>query len=111
MPHVNRSHAHTAILIVSQVLLLIAVAVLARMLIMTFGQVAAIGWARAAVAATDPFVLPMAGVFGLYALLSTPFSGVLDVNAGMTFFVILIARWGCGYLQAIVVPQESVEQD
>lgn len=80
--------ARTIVSIVMNVLVLLAIAVTARLVVEFFGQLAAQQWGKLIIALTNPLVIP----FGLDPI-KTPYGGVFDVNAGITVAVFLGAEW------------------
>jgi uncharacterized protein YggT (Ycf19 family) len=85
---VSRKPAQTIVSIIMNVLILLAIAITARLVVEFFGQLAAQDWGKALVALTNPLVIP----FGLDAI-KTPYGGVFDVNAGIMVAVFLGAEW------------------
>jgi uncharacterized protein YggT (Ycf19 family) len=85
---VSRKPAQTIVSIIMNVLILLAIAITARLVVEFFGQLAAQDWGKALVALTNPLVIP----FGLDAI-KTPYGGIFDVNAGIMVAVFLGAEW------------------
>jgi hypothetical protein len=69
-------------------LVVVAVALTARLCIVFFGQLAAQGWGKAVVALTSPLVVP----FGVAAV-KTPYGGRFEVNVALTIVVVLLVEW------------------
>jgi len=78
----------TLFTIVMDVLVVVAIAVTARIVVLFFGTLAAKGWAEAIVAITNPVIIP----FGIESI-KTPYGGVFDVDAALTVVVVLVLEW------------------
>jgi hypothetical protein len=85
---VNSKPVRTLITIVMDLLVVVAVALTARLCIVFFGQLAAQGWGKAVVALTSPLVVP----FGVAAV-KTPYGGRFEVNVALTIVVVLLVEW------------------
>lgn len=78
----------TVLTIIMDALVLVAVALVARMVIAFFGVLAARGWGGAVLAVTEPLTIP----FGV-ADIKTPYGGVFDVEAALTVLVLMLGEW------------------
>lgn len=74
--------------VVMNILILVAVVLVARVVVLFFGTLAAQGWAEALIAVTNYLVIP----FGV-ADIKTPYGGVLDVDAALTVATLVVAEW------------------
>lgn len=84
----ERAPLRTALTIVMDILVVLSVALLVRLVVLFFGQLAAQGWAEAIVALTDPLTIP----FGVDAI-KTPYGGVFDVDTALTICTLLLVEW------------------
>jgi len=84
----ERNPARAVFTIAMNILVVLAIALTARLVVLFFGQLAAQGWAEAIVALTNPITLPL----GIEAI-KTPYGGVFDVEAAATIIVLLGAEW------------------
>lgn len=80
--------ARTVVAVIMNVLIVVAIALTARIVVEFFGQLAAQSWAETIIALTNPLVIPF-GVDGI----TTPYGGFLDVNAALTVVLVLAAEW------------------
>ena len=80
--------ARTILTVIMNVLVVLAIALTARLVVEFFGQLAAQQWAKTLVALTTPVVIP----FGIDSI-KTPYGGIFDVNAAVTVGVFLGAEW------------------
>jgi hypothetical protein len=85
---VNSKPVRTLITIVMDLLVVVAIALTARLCIVFFGQLAAQGWGKTVVALTSPLVVP----FGVAAV-KTPYGGRFEVNVALTIVVVLLVEW------------------
>ncbi len=84
----SRSPIHTVFTIIMDLLIVVAVAVTARLVVSFFGVLAASIVGKVIIAFTDPVTIPL----GLEAI-KTPYGGVFDVDAALTIAVLLAAEW------------------
>ena len=84
----NGKPARTFITIVMDILVVVAIALTARLCVVFFGQLAAQGWGRTIIALTNPLLIP----FGVAAI-KTPYGGSFEVNTALTIVVVLLAEW------------------
>ena len=85
---VNSRPLRTLITIVMDLLVVVAIALTARLCVVFFGQLMAQGWGKTIVALTNPLVIP----FGVAAI-KTPYGGWFQVNTALTIVVVLLAEW------------------
>ena len=78
----------TLLTVVMNVLVFVAIALTVRLVVMFFGQIASMDWAKAVVSVTNLLVIP----FGIEPI-KTPYGGVFDANAALTILVVLVAEW------------------
>lgn len=78
----------TLLTVVMNLLVFVAIALTVRLVVMFFGQIASMDWAKAVVAVTNLVVIP----FGIEPI-KTPYGGVFDANAALTILVVLVAEW------------------
>ena len=78
----------TLLTVVMNLLIIVAIALTARLIVMFFGVIAAQEWAKTIVSVTSLLVIP----FGIEPI-KTPYGGVFDANAALTILVVLIAEW------------------
>ena len=74
--------------IIMDLLVVVAIALTARLCVVFFGQLMAQDWAKTIVALTNPLVIP----FGVDAI-KTPYGGFFQVNTALTIVVVLLAEW------------------
>lgn len=91
----QRNPVRLALSIAMNVLVVIAVAVTARLVVLFFGQLASQGWAEALVALTDLVTIPLG-----FESIKTPYGGVFDLNAAATVIIMLAAEWLLSVLRA-----------
>lgn len=87
--------ARTIITVIMDVLVAIAIALTARIVILFFGSLYAMPWAKAVVSFTSLFVLPL----HLHPI-RTPYGGVFDLNAAVTIVVVLLAEWALSAIRS-----------
>lgn len=80
--------ARATITILLNVLIVLAIAVTARLVVEFFGQLAAQQWGKVIIALTNPIVIP----FGVEPI-KTPYGGFFDVDAAIMVGVFLGAEW------------------
>ena len=80
--------ARVIVTIVTDVLIVCAVAVTLRLGVRFSGQLASQDWGKALIAFTSMLVIP----FGFHAI-KTPYGGVFDVSAALMIVVYLIMDW------------------
>ncbi len=80
--------ARTIITIIMDVLVVIAVALTARLVVVFFGQLSAQAWAQSVIAITAPLVIP----FGVDPI-KTPYGGFFEVTTALTIVVVLAVEW------------------
>lgn len=78
----------TLVTIAMNLLVVVAIALTARLCFAFFGQLSAQGWAKTAEALTNPLVIP----FGVAAI-KTPYGGEFQVNTALTVAAVLLAEW------------------
>ncbi|MDZ4169046.1 MAG: hypothetical protein U1E26_05270 [Coriobacteriia bacterium] len=78
----------TILTIVMDLLIVVAIALTARMVISFFGTLAATQWGELILTITDRFVLPL----GIEPI-KTPYGGVFDITAAITIGVLLLVEW------------------
>ncbi len=78
----------TLLTVVMNLLVFVAIALTVRLVVMFFGQIASLDWAKAVVSVTNLLVIP----FGVESI-KTPYGGVFDANAALTILVVLVAEW------------------
>lgn len=78
----------TVLTVAVDILIVIAIALVVRLLVLFFGQIAHQGWAQAYAALTAKLVLPL----GL-SNVKTPYGGTFDVNTAVTVILVLVAEW------------------
>ena len=74
--------------IVMDILIVVAIALTARLCVVFFGQLAAQGWGQTIIALTNPLIIP----FGVTAI-KTPYGGSFEVVAALTIVVVLLVEW------------------
>jgi len=70
------------------VLVVVAIALTARMCVVFFGQLAAQDWGKTIIALTKPMVIQ----FGVSAI-KTPYGGRFEVTTALTIAVVLLVEW------------------
>ena len=84
----NSKPLRTLITIVMDLLVVVAIALTARLCVVFFGQLMAQGWGKTIVTLTAPLVIP----FGVAAI-KTPYGGWFQVNTALTIVVVLVVEW------------------
>lgn len=69
-------------------LIVLAIALVGRLVVSFFGSLAAQGWGEAVLAITRPLTIP----FGVEAI-KTPYGGSFDVEAAITILVFMLGEW------------------
>lgn len=88
------SAARTAITLLMDVLVAVAVMGLAHLVVAFFGSVSSSVWGKGLLGITGLFVLPL-GI----APMPTPYAGIFDVNAAATVVALLGAEWVLGLVR------------
>lgn len=96
-PKRTGSPAATFVTILMDVLIAVAVVVVAHMVIVFFGQLAVQPWAKQLVPYTGKLVVPVGA-----APIKTPYGGVFDVNAAATVLILLAGEWVLGMVRRSV---------
>lgn len=94
---VVRSPARTFVTILMDLLVFVAVVVVAHMVIVFFGQIAAQSWAKSVVALTGKLVIPVGA-----SPIKTPYGGIFEVNAAATVLILLVVEWVLGLVRRTV---------
>jgi len=89
--------ARMLVTVVMDILVIVAVILVAHMVIVFFGQLAGQPWAKTVVDVTVRAIMPL-GIAGI----RTPYDGVFDVNAGATVLVLLGIEWVLGGVRRTV---------
>lgn len=88
------SFARTAVTLLMDVLVVVAVAALAHVVISFFGVMSSASWGNSLLRLTRYVVLPL----GIKAI-ATPYAGLFDGNAAVTVLVLLGAEWALGLVR------------
>lgn len=80
--------ARTLLTVLMDLLVVLAVAVVIRLVVAFFGVLASQGWGEVVLAITAPVTIPF-GIAGI----KTPYGGVFDVNAALTVVAYLLVEW------------------
>lgn len=80
--------ARTAVTIIMDALILIALLLAARLIIVFFGQLASQDWGKAIVQLAGYVTIPL----GLDSY-HNQYGGSFDVNAGISMLIVLLAEW------------------
>jgi hypothetical protein len=86
--------ARTFITILMDVLVVVAVVLVAHLVIVFFGQIAGQAWAKSVVDITRRVVVPLGG-----GAIKTPYGGVFDMNAAGTVLIVLGIEWLLGVVR------------
>ena len=78
----------SVITILMNLLIVLAVLLVARLLVLFFGSLAAQTWGEAIVRVTDFIVIP----FGVDPI-KTPYGGIFDVDAAIMIVALIIGEW------------------
>lgn len=84
----SSNSSRTLLTVVMNVLILVAILLTVRLVVMFFGQIASLEWAKTYVSVTNLLVIP----FGIEAI-KTPYGGVFDANAALTILLLLVVEW------------------
>lgn len=76
------------LLVLMDLLIVIALLLVARLVVEFFGVLASQSWSRIVLALSKPFVLP----FGVKAI-ATPYGGFFDANAALSVLAFLFVEW------------------
>lgn len=87
----------SAITIVMDVFVVVAVAQTLRLVVRFFGQLSSQQWGQTVVSVTNWFTMP----FGVDAI-RTPYGGVFDIDAALTIVALLAIEWVLSILRARV---------
>ncbi|MDO8915896.1 MAG: hypothetical protein Q7W16_07435 [Coriobacteriia bacterium] len=85
------SPARTAVTVLMDVLVAVAVAALAQLVISFFGVMSSAPWGISLLRVTRYVVLPLA-----LAPIATPYAGIFDGNAAVTVLALLGVEWALG---------------
>jgi hypothetical protein len=85
---VSSKPVRTLLTVAMNVLIFVAIALTVRLVVMFFGQIASLDWAKSIVSITNLLVIP----FGVEPI-KTPYGGVFDANAALTILVVLVVEW------------------
>lgn len=85
----------TVLTLVMDLLIVLAIAVTARLVVAFFGSLAAQGWGKALLALTRPVTIP----FGVEAF-KTPYGGAFDVDAALSVGAYMLGEWVLGTVRA-----------
>jgi hypothetical protein len=96
-PAKGSAPVRTVITLLMDVLIGVAIVLVAHMVIVFFGQIAAQPWAKSVVDLTRRIVAPL-GVAGI----KTPYGGIFDVDAAGTIFIVLGIEWVLGVVRRSV---------
>ncbi len=80
--------SRTLLTVIMNVLIVVAIALTARLVVLFFGQLASLEWSKALVSVTDLMVIP----FGIEQI-KTPYGGAFDANAALTILLVLALEW------------------
>jgi len=78
----------TIITVIMDLLVVIAIALTARIVVEFFGQLAATSWGKTIVSLTDILVVPTD-----IESVKTPYGGEFDINAAVSVMIVLAAEW------------------
>ncbi|MDO8963705.1 MAG: hypothetical protein Q7W30_04345 [Coriobacteriia bacterium] len=96
-PASKANPARTLVTIIMDLLVVVAVVLLAHLVIVFFGQLASQPWAEGVVRLTSRLIAPL-GV----AAIKTPYGGIFDVNAALTILIVLGGEWILGTVRRTV---------
>lgn len=79
----------TVLNVIANIVLIVAIALVARVVVEFFGALAQTGFGSVVIAITDPITPPL-GV----ASPRTPYGGIFDSDAAVAVVVLLLVEWG-----------------
>jgi hypothetical protein len=85
---VSSNPVRSLLTVVMNVFVVVAILLTIRLVVMFFGQIASLEWAKTVVSITNLLVIP----FGIEAI-KTPYGGVFDANAALTVLLVLVIEW------------------
>lgn len=85
----------TILTVIMDLLVVLAIAVTARLVVEFFGALSSKGWGEAVLALTRPLTIP----FGVDPI-KTPYGGVFDVDAALTIAAYMLGEWALGMVRS-----------